>query len=126
MKAPTGVFVYGTLRAGGSHGAVLDPYKRSEARVRGHLFDLPEGYPAMVVLDGEEWVHGELVEAVPDRVMGLLDHYEGVEEGLYRRVTVEAWLGLRPVPAWAWVMDRPELRGGVRVPSGRWRPSKRR
>jgi gamma-glutamylcyclotransferase (GGCT)/AIG2-like uncharacterized protein YtfP len=120
------VFVYGTLRAGASHGGMLDAFKRHDARVRGRLYDLPEGYPAIVPVEADEWVYGELVDGVPDRVLGLLDHYEGVEEGLYQRVVVEAWLGLRPVPAWAWVMDQPERRGGVRVPSGRWRPSRKR
>jgi gamma-glutamylcyclotransferase (GGCT)/AIG2-like uncharacterized protein YtfP len=120
------VFVYGTLRAGGSHGGLLRTLERHDARVRGHVFDLPEGYPAMVLAEGEDWVHGELVEGVSEPLLGLLDHYEGVAEGLYRRVVVEAWLGLRPVAAWAWVMDHPERRGGVRVPSGRWHPSRKR
>ena len=122
---PTGVFVYGTLLAGASHGGMLAGFPRYAARVRGHLFDLPEGYPAMVLAEGEDWTYGELVEGVPDRIVELVDTYEGVEQGLFQRVPVEAWLGLRPVAAWSWVMDGARRRG-VRVPSGRWRRSRRR
>lgn len=126
LGAPQGVFVYGTLRSDGSHGGWLAALPHHPARVRGHLFDMPEGYPAIVPVAGDEWVHGEFVENVPDRMLGLLDTYEGVEQGLYQRVVVEVWLGLKPVPGWAWVMDHPERRGGRRVASGRWRPTRRR
>jgi len=126
MSGPTGVFVYGTLRADGSHGGLLARHEHLPARVRGHLYDLPAGYPALVADEAAGWVHGELIRAVDPRLLGLLDHYEGVDEGLYRRVVLRVHLGLRAESAWTWVMDHPERRGGRPVASGRWRPARRR
>src|SRR5690606_9439872 len=100
--------------------------RRTPATVRGRLYDLPAGYPALALpVEGEAGdqvgrVHGELVEVDDPRVLALLDHYEGVAEGLFRRAMVEAVVGLRRCRAWAYVMDDPRRRGGRAVPSGRW------
>jgi len=119
------LFVYGTLQRGQPQGALLAPCRRVPASTRGVLWGLPAGYPALVP-EGSEPVHGELVEPVDERLLGLLDHYEGVAEGLYRRVEIEVDVGLRRHVAWAYVMDHPEDRGGRRIPDGRWRGVVRR
>jgi gamma-glutamylcyclotransferase (GGCT)/AIG2-like uncharacterized protein YtfP len=79
-----------------------------------------------MVAGGEAWVHGELVELDDARFLTLLDHYEGIDEGLFQRVRVPVLLGLRSTVAWAYVMDWPERRGGVPIESGRWRPLRAR
>ncbi len=119
------IFVYGTLMSGRGQEGLLAGLGRRTAHVRGTLWDLPAGYPALR-LDGSGLVYGELVDPPGGRRLALLDHYEGVHEGLYKRVTVEAVVGLRPEPAWAWVMDNPQRRGGRAIPEGRWRAIRRR
>jgi gamma-glutamylcyclotransferase (GGCT)/AIG2-like uncharacterized protein YtfP len=118
------LFVYGTLLVGGAHAGLLRGLRRSEARVGGTLWRMPAGYPALQLgSDGD--VCGDLVYAPAPRVLGLLDQYEGVADGLYRRVEVSALVGLLQERAWAYVMDNPRLRGGRLLKSGRWRPRRR-
>ena len=117
------VFVYGTLRSDAPNSAMLGPRRREQATVRGALFSLPAGYPA--VRSGEGTVHGELVYDIDEHVLGVLDHYEGVDRGLYRRIQADARVGLDRVRCWLYVMDRPEDKGGRPVPSGRWRVRRR-
>lgn len=118
------VFVYGTLQGGESQGALLRGPRRP-AHVRGRLYHLPAGYPALQ-LQGDAPVYGELAEVPDPRVLAMLDTYEGVAEGLYERVLVNAIVGLTTVRAWAWVMDDPAARGGRPLPSGRWTSPRRR
>jgi len=114
------LFVYGTLLAGGARSGLLSGLRRQPARVRGHLFRMPAGYPALELADDGD-VHGELLAAPADRVLELLDLYEGVHEGLYMRIQVRAIIGLQSERAWAYVMDEPRLKGGRLIPSGRYR-----
>ncbi|HEX4326065.1 MAG TPA: gamma-glutamylcyclotransferase family protein [Burkholderiales bacterium] len=61
------LFVYGTLRAGGSNDiARIAPAARrfADARVRGRLYDLG-AYPALLLDTGADWVAGELYEIPP-------------------------------------------------------------
>ncbi len=66
-------------------------------------------------------MHGELVREVDEARLRLLDQYEGVAEGLYRRVQRDVDLGLRRERAWVYVMDHPVRRGGRLLTEGRWR-----
>jgi len=118
------LFVYGTLMAGQVQEGLLAGLSRVAASTRGTLWDLPAGYPALSEGGGE--VHGELVHGVDERRLALLDGYEGVDEGLYRRVEIEVRVGLRAEVAWAYVMDEPRRHGGRQVQSGRWHPTRRR
>ncbi|TVQ91388.1 MAG: gamma-glutamylcyclotransferase [Deltaproteobacteria bacterium] len=118
--ARPGLFVYGTLVEGERRSSMLGDPPRRPAKVFGRLYHLPAGYPA-VSLGGEEPVYGELLPPVPEPLLRLLDHYEGVADGLYRRVQVRAITGLEQHLAWIYVMDDPMARGGRRIPSGRWR-----
>jgi gamma-glutamylcyclotransferase (GGCT)/AIG2-like uncharacterized protein YtfP len=76
------VFVYGTLKPGGFYyGDYCEGRTIAEtpAWVRGWLYDLPLGYPAMVVdVDGDSV--GELGQG--DRVWGYLLTFADPEEGL--------------------------------------------
>jgi gamma-glutamylcyclotransferase (GGCT)/AIG2-like uncharacterized protein YtfP len=119
------LFVYGTLMAGASRGALLGDAPRVAATCTGRLYDLPAGYPALDP-SVEGVVHGELIAAFPSARWGVLDLYEGVGEGLYRRVKIDVRVGLRRFLAWSYVMDDPAARGGVWVRDGRWRCTRRR
>ncbi len=115
----TDLFVYGTLRSDGPRGGLLADCKREPATVMGELYALPAGYPAMVAA-GDTEIRGELVFGVDERKLRVIDMYEGVDDGLYRRVEVVARLGLDRIPCLAYVMDRPWERGGRRLPNGWW------
>jgi gamma-glutamylcyclotransferase (GGCT)/AIG2-like uncharacterized protein YtfP len=121
-SAPTLLFVYGTLKRGGSnHGVLSDQSFVGEARtVPGfRLFDLGE-YPGMIAdqsspisVTGEVW-------SVNDEALARLDAFEGVPEGLYRRVAIQL---LEPVGAESvqtYLYNR-EIAGRVEIASGTWR-----
>ncbi len=114
------LFVYGPLRSDGAQAGLLRGCKRDRATVRGELFKLPSGEPAVRV-EGERLVHGELVYEVSDRVLRMLDLYKGVVGGLYQRVPGVAICGLRSVRTELYVMQNPVLAGGRLLPKGKWR-----
>ena len=123
MQRP--LFVYGTLLQGqGAHG-LLEGLPQYPAQTTGTLYHLPTGYPALTT-EGTGTVHGAWLDPVPPRLLELLDHYEGVHEGLYRRIPIRVQGGSLSFEAWAWIMDQPEKRGGKVVRSGRWRRTRRR
>lgn len=125
------VFVYGTLKPGESNyehycgGRVL---AATRATVKGQLFALPVGYPAMVL--GEGVVQGYLLTFNTPNILQYLDPPEGhnpqrpPEKNFYNRKQLEVYspeaepLGL----AWAYFMplDQVEQLGGVVIPSGWW------
>ena len=119
------MFVYGTLLTGGDRALLLGGLGRRPATVRGTLYDLPAGYPALV-LAGDGRVHGELVDAPDVRLLGVLDTYEGVSDGHFDRIAVDAKVGLRTERAWAYILDPARARNGRLVRSGRWQPVRRR
>ncbi len=106
---PALVFVYGTLKRGGSnHARLADQRFLGPARTAPGfaLYSMGE-YPGLVAdpadLDG---VHGELW-AVDAPALARLDAFEGVDEGLYARVHIplSAWPETVPAssPPHAWV-----------------------
>ena len=139
MIPADGLFVYGTLREGGSRHAWLmrtHPQGLTRAWMAGRLFHLPAGYPALVPglepgspPPGHGWVRGDFVgyddEQELDSAVSDLDPLEGVEEGLFAReiqpVVLEG--GLR-FQAWAYVFHVERLprleREVVEVPGGDW------
>lgn len=118
------LFVYGTLLRGATQGAMLAHLPRVDARISGRMYRMPGGYPALALGAGG-YVYGELVSDVDERLLGILDRYEGVHEGLYVRRPVEVLVGLLRRPAVAYVGVDPE-RTGKLVKSGRWRSVVRR
>ncbi len=106
----TRVFVYGTLKRGGSnHHFLAGQAFLGEARTApGYILFSLGDYPGMVRRIGtEDHVLGE-VWAVDGAALAALDELEGVGEGLYERVPVqlvapfagqpvESYLYLRPI-----------------------------
>lgn len=91
------VFVYGTLCKGECNHYVAAPFVTGvrEAFVKGCLYDLSYGYPAMTGGDGI--VRGQLFELAPERLKEALKHMdrlESYEEGRtdneYERIVTEA------------------------------------
>ena len=85
------VFVYGTLKRGGSnHSFLAGQSCLGEARtVPGfRLYEL-DGFPGMVAKpDDPDGVNGE-VWSVDEACLAKLDQLEGVDEGLYHRANVK-------------------------------------
>ena len=112
------LFVYGTLRSDGPAAHFLDGSERlGAATVEGTLYDLEE-YPALL-LYGSEPVHGE-IWSCPVAALPLLDSYERVDRGLFRRVAVEA----SGIPCWTYAAG-PALASRLtpnRKLDGRWQP----
>jgi len=79
------VFVYGTLVNGSGYDAVIHGFRKDDTGC----------YPTLVP-DGDGKVVGE-VHKVTHRRLKELDHYEGVEQGLYTRVRlpmdIQAYIG---------------------------------
>lgn len=113
------LFVYGTLRSDAPRAGLLGKRRRERATVRGTLYALPAGYPALALL-GDTDVRGEIVHDMDDVVLRVLDFYEDVADGLYRRVEVDARLGLQTVRCQTYVMERPWEKGGRKLKSGWW------
>ena len=135
-----GLFVYGTLREGGSNHPWLartHPEGHCRAFVPGRLFQLPsETYPALVAAPepvapppGPGWVVGEFVgyegEAELASALQDLDALEDVEGGLYARVPLPCVLdsGLH-FTAWTYVFPEDRLprleREALELPEGDW------
>lgn len=112
------LFTYGTLRRGGSATDLLEGCELvATTTVGGTLFDIDGEYPALV-LAGLGRVEGE-VWRCPTSLLPRLDEYEGVADGLFRRVGVRAgeWA------CWTYVAG-PRLAGRLtpdrRLESSRW------
>lgn len=103
------VFVYGTLRKGGSnHFRLAGSEFVGEGKISGKMYKI-DWYPALLC-GGETFVKGELYK-VDDTTLEALDHFEGItpdaaEPREYRRVKAtvkfspekseEAWV-------WEWI-----------------------
>jgi len=108
------LFVYGTLRKGGSnHHRMAGAMALGAATVRGRLFHV-DWYPGLVLDESGIEVRGELYE-VDAATLAALDEFEG---GEYQRVrqTVDAGA---PVTAWIWEFRMP-VDGLREIPSGDW------
>ena len=108
------VFVYGTLRRGGSNAFRMEGAEfAGMATVRGRLYPI-SWYPGLVLDAAAGPVTGELFR-VGSAQLAALDAFEGEE---YRRVKAEAFTeDGRSHDAWLWewilsVEGRPPLAGG--------------
>ena len=136
-----GLFLYGSLRSGGSRQAWLErthPEGRCRAWTPGRLFHLPNGDAALVPdvepetpPPGPGWVLGDFVgyedEEGLDAALADLDPLEGVEEELYLRRAVPVLLdGAQRFVAWAYLFPEERLprlaREALELPSGDWSP----
>jgi gamma-glutamylcyclotransferase (GGCT)/AIG2-like uncharacterized protein YtfP len=112
------VFVYGTLRRGGSNHFRMEGAEfLSAATVNGRLYRI-DWYPGLVLDDMAADIHGE-VYRVSAEVLERLDHYEG---GEYRRVMTQVRCGgdhRSPQAAWVWEWLGP-VDESRRIRSGDW------
>ena len=117
MNGPAGkhrVFVYGTLRPGGSAEHRLAGGKLlGSGFIRGRLYQI-DWYPGVVLDESGGPVSGEVFE-VDDEHLARLDDYEGSE---YRRTMVRV-NGDVPWDAWMWVWSGP-VDEGKRIAGGDW------
>ncbi|KGF71743.1 hypothetical protein DO97_15800 [Neosynechococcus sphagnicola sy1] len=126
----THLFVYGTLKPGGGNYPVCQAQvlATSPAQVRGQLYELPLGYPAMVL--GETgWVQGSLLTFADATILSVLDELEDYAphrlpvENEYQRCEVLAYCPNHlAIVAWAYVMplDKIQTWGGRLLPDGQW------
>ena len=125
------MFVYGTLKPGeAAHEQYCAPYLKASqpAWVRGVLFHLPQGYPALT--EGDRWVEGALLHLREEAAIAQMDAFEDYDptlpdvENLYVRrsrpvfSTERQSLGL----AWIYLMapERVAELGGIVIPNGVW------
>ena len=118
------VFVYGTLRRGGSNAFRMDGAEFvAAAEVPGRLYQI-SWYPGLVLDGGKETVTGDLYRVGAEQIKAL-DDFEGisaneVEGAEYRRVKATVLIE-RTEAVSAWVY---EWKGPVdeekRIPSGDW------
>lgn len=127
-EAPLGLsdqllFVYGTLRIGGSNDIRrFGPCSRflGPAQVRGRLHDLGN-YPGLV-LGGAAWVRGEL-HAIAPAIEPALDELEEVwpqRSGLYRRTRALVVLGAHSHGALVYAMDSARAQVWPLIDCGDW------
>ena len=114
------LFAYGTLAPETSDPAGLEGWVADA--VRGRLYDLGP-YPALVDHDDQQadWVEGYVRPVSLDQLTGSLDSYEGVGEGLYRRVEATTRAGRQ---VWVYVYASSVPRSAI-GPLSRWNSTKR-
>lgn len=114
---PDLLFAYGTLAPSSPEDAARGGWLADA--LRGRLFDLGP-YPGLLDLDDPSagWVKGYVRRADLGELRGRLDAYEGVDEGLYRRVATTTRAGRR---VWVYVYAHPLPAGARALPEGRWR-----
>lgn len=88
MRTHFNLFVYGSLKSNGGGSSLMKACERvRHAQVGGILYDIDGEYPALV-LYGKSAVKGEIWRC-PNGLLPSLDFYEGVADGLFRRVGVD-------------------------------------
>ena len=114
------LFTYGTLAPENSEVAQREGWIADA--IRGRLYDLGP-YPALVDHDDAvaDWVEGYVRPVTPEQLTGSLDSYEGVDEGLYRRVRTMTRADRQ---VWVYVYARPLPPSAV-GPISRWNSPKR-
>ena len=105
--SPQLVFVYGTLRRGGSnHFRMAGAEFVSSGTVSGRLYRI-DWYPGLVLDEAGDEIHGE-VYSVDAEQLAALDIFEGLSAGEiegseYRRVaTTVMQRNSLPITAWVW------------------------
>lgn len=123
-SSPQLVFVYGTLRRGGSnHFRMAGAEFISPGTITGRMYRI-DWYPGLVLDPAGDEIHGE-VYSVGSELLSALDAFEGlsageVEGSEYRRVqTIVMKQDSQTLSAWVW-----EWRGIVdesqRISDGDW------
>lgn len=83
------LFVYGTLSSGGEAAQLLSGCTLvGDATVAGILYDIDGEFPALLPY-GPARIAGEVWRCPAER-LATLDAYEGVRQGLFRRIGIHA------------------------------------
>lgn len=125
------IFVYGTLQPGEYYypkycaGKIIGS---CQAIAHGNLYDLPLGYPAMII--GNGIVHGYRLSFNDISILNALDELEDYDpnrpdyENEYQREQVEIFTlsGNSLGVAWAYLMDSERVNhlGGRYLADGKW------
>ena len=102
---PEPLFVYGSLMSGMENGGMLSRFPRRPAELPGRLYRVPAGYPMLGPDPEAAPVRGELVTLPHAGILQVLDLFEGVGQGLYRRLKLEARVEGAPQLAWVYAQD---------------------
>jgi gamma-glutamylcyclotransferase (GGCT)/AIG2-like uncharacterized protein YtfP len=133
MIADLNVFVYGTLKPGGRYWPEFCEGKLAAepipAKIKGTLYDLHVGYPGLL-LNGDQWVQGYLLEMATLADFRRLDELEGYvpdrpeSENEYNRLRVPCFSpeGEALGKVWTYEITPAALQrcGGTRIESGHW------
>lgn len=125
------VFVYGTLKP---QEAAYEKYcapfvvSAQPATMRGELFHLPQGYPAMTT--GRHWITGALLTFHDKSAIARIDLFEDYDPARppaangYQRCTRAVFSTTQQSLGWAWVYLMPYGRvtstGGTPITNGVW------
>ncbi|MDF2500494.1 MAG: hypothetical protein K0Q77_1208 [Anaerosporomusa subterranea] len=127
------VFVYGTLLQGMENYHLIQCFVstiRPAVINVGALYHLEAGYPALVLTNDQNQVHGEIIEFIDmGQVLPLLDDLEGYfgaecPDNLYDRVICQAFdESGRPADTYVYVWSHPDQLKeiGQLVRGGCWR-----
>lgn len=110
------MFVYGTLRAGGSNHHLMRTANLVMKNVclSGYIMYDFGPYPFVTPCkDESRFIVGEIYE-IPSNLLAVLDALEGIEEGLYERI-FEPRIG-----AWLYISGRNAPRNLPEIASGDW------
>ena len=106
-SSPQLVFVYGTLRPGGSnHFRMAGAEFIAAGTITGRMYRI-DWYPGLILDETGDEIHGE-VYSVPPELLSALDVFEGLSAGEiegseYRRVlTTLVQKDSRTLDAWVW------------------------
>jgi gamma-glutamylcyclotransferase (GGCT)/AIG2-like uncharacterized protein YtfP len=121
------LFVYGTLKRGEKNHRELIRNQGVKflgaAKIRGELYEVDgQDFPGAVPSTRQDrYVHGQLFRlADPSRSLKELDAFEGTDEGLFRRRSVDVWFDGRKLKAWAYFYSQP-LKPADQVSTGTYR-----
>lgn len=108
------LFVYGTLLGR------LTP-SPTPATVRGTMYNLG-AFPGVLITEPTTTIQGEL-HLIDDDELSRLDHYEGVDVGLYSRERVDVTLDGSSTEAWIYTINPIFVKqiGARIIPNGNWR-----
>lgn len=105
--SPQLVFVYGTLRRGGSnHFRMAGAEFIAAGTITGRMYRI-DWYPGLVLDDAGDEIHGEVYSVTPEQ-LSTLDIFEGLSAGEiegseYRRVqTTVVQQDSQTLTAWVW------------------------
>ncbi|WP_462411629.1 gamma-glutamylcyclotransferase family protein [Neobacillus sp. Marseille-QA0830] len=118
------VFVYGTLRKGGSNDRFLKHAicLAEQCWTNGVMYDSSYGYPA-VEQGPSTRVYGELYEVTDSelaRLDWLEDYTEGRSDNLYERIQQTINTDQGPIAAYIYIANQPDLLK-YKIPYGDWK-----